>query len=253
MWSYPKVLAHRGGGSLAPENTLAALRCGLAHGFRAVEFDVMLSEDEVPILMHDPDFGRTVAGQGQVAQTPAAQLLAMDAGAWFGVGFAGETVPSLAQVLAFCSEHKIWMNVEIKPAPGFEARTGHWVAQQCAAWFAGRPKSEWPLLSSFSEAALVAARTAAPDMPRALLIDNVEKLEGPDWLSRVRQLDAVALHTNQKYTTPALVQAVHSAGLGMFCYTVNTPERARQLLEWGVDAFCTDRIDLIAADYPGPC
>ena len=59
MWPYPQFLAHRGGGKLAPENTLAALRCGLAHGFHAVEFDVMLSRDGVPVVMRDPYLGRT--------------------------------------------------------------------------------------------------------------------------------------------------------------------------------------------------
>ena len=51
---YPRRVAHRGGGTLAPENTLAGLRCGLEHGFRGVKFDAMLAKDGVPILMHDP-------------------------------------------------------------------------------------------------------------------------------------------------------------------------------------------------------
>ena len=68
MWPFPRVIAHRGGGTLAPENTLAGLRCGLAHGYRAVEFDVMLAADGVPVLMHDPAFGRTVPGIGNVAR-----------------------------------------------------------------------------------------------------------------------------------------------------------------------------------------
>jgi len=52
-WPYPRVLAHRGGGKMAPENTLAAMQCGVDYGYRAVEFDVMLSKDGVPVLMHD--------------------------------------------------------------------------------------------------------------------------------------------------------------------------------------------------------
>ena len=254
MWPYPKILAHRGGGTLAPENTLAALRCGLAHGFHAVEFDVMLSRDEVPVLMHDPDFGRTVAGRGNVAETDVADLLKMDAGDWFrtsdGKSFCGEKVPTLAQVLEFCHEHRIWMNIEIKPAPGFEARTGHIVAQQTFAWFKDRPLSEWPLLSSFSVPALAAAQAQAPTLARGLLMDRVSA----DWLAQVRDLQAVALHTNQKYltqeVTQTLAQAVWEAGLGLFCYTVNQPERASQLLAWGVDGFCTDRIDLISPAFP---
>src|SRR3981081_2367396 len=74
MWPYQKVLAHRGGGKLAPENTIAGLQCGLAHGFRAVEFDVMLTRDGVPVVMHDPYLGRTVAGAGNVFDYDAAEL-----------------------------------------------------------------------------------------------------------------------------------------------------------------------------------
>ncbi len=246
MWPYPKILAHRGGGTLAPENTLAALRCGLAHGFHAVEFDVMLSRDEVPILMHDPDFGRIIAGSGQVAHTDAADLMQMDAGRWFGPAFAGETVPSLAQVLNFCQQNAIWMNIEIKPAWGFERRTGERVAEQTLAWFRDLPREQWPLLSSFSFEALQAAQLAAPALPRALLLDQIH----PDWLERVRTLQAVALHTNQKHLTLKQAQDVKQAGLGLFCYTVNERARADQLLAMGVDAFCTDRIDLIGPAYP---
>ncbi len=250
MWPWPRILAHRGGGVLAPENTLAALRCGLAYGFHAVEFDVMLSRDEVPILMHDPVFGRTVAGSDQVAQTNAQDLLQMDAGAWFrGANselFIGEKVPSFAQVLAFCQAHGIWMNIEIKPTPGCAIRTGEVVAQHAWEWFRNRPSEEWPLLSSFSVAALTAAQQVAPMLPRGLLMDQIDSPDGlKQAQAQAQALQAVALHTNQKYMTANLAQAVKQAGLGLFCYTVNQPERAQQLFDWGVDGFCTDRIDLI--------
>ena len=59
----------------------------------------------------------------------------------------------------------------------------------------------------------------------------------------------MAIHTNHKYLTPEQAKAVKAAGLGLFCYTVNTPERAREILSLGVDGFCTDRIDLIGPDF----
>jgi len=59
----------------------------------------------------------------------------------------------------------------------------------------------------------------------------------------------VALHTNQRHLTASLAAAVKDAGIWLFCYTVNEPGRARELLGWGVDAFCTDRIDLIGPDF----
>src|SRR3546814_5082375 len=103
MWPYPKMIAHRGGGNQAPENTLAAMRCGLEHGFAGVEFDVMLAQDGVPIVMHDPQLGRTVAGSGSVADYPSAELMRMDAGAWFDARYAGEKVPSLEQEIGRAS------------------------------------------------------------------------------------------------------------------------------------------------------
>lgn len=245
MWNYPRVLAHRGGGKLAPENTMAGLRCGLAHGYRAVEFDVMLSQDGVGVIMHDPEFGRTVAGQGAVARTAAADLVRMDAGSWFGAAYAGEPVPLFTEFAAYCREQRIWMNIEIKPAPGFDEATGRWVARQTRALFgaelAAGELAAVPLLSSFSMAALAAARDVAPDLPRACLFDTLP----PDWREQARALQAVAIHTNHRHLTPALARKVKEAGYGLFCYTVNEPERAREILGWGVDAFCTDRIDLI--------
>ncbi|HTD02630.1 glycerophosphodiester phosphodiesterase [Undibacterium sp.] len=251
MWPYPKVVAHRGAGILAPENTLAAMQCGLDHGFHAVEFDVMLSKDGIPVLMHDPEFGRTVQGRGSVAQTLAADLLRMDAGKWFSPAYAGETVPTYEMVALFCQQYGIWMNVEIKPAPGFEAETGQAVAKLTRQLFnAALPPNPslmqaLPLFSSFSFDALVSAKAEAPDIPRGFLADTIP----PDWQQRLQQLEAVALHTNHKKLTPALAEAVKQAGYGLFCYTVNQPQRAAEIMGWGVDAFCTDRIDLIDARF----
>jgi glycerophosphoryl diester phosphodiesterase len=244
-WPWPRVLAHRGAGTLAPENTLAALRIGLAHGFRAVEFDAMVPRDDEPVLMHDAVLGRTVAGRGGVAALSAAQLAALDAGAWHSAAFAGERVPLLTAALQFCRDHALWPDVEIKPAPGHEARTGTLVARCVAAAFAGAAVTQQPLLSSFAEAALAAARAAAPQLPRAVLIDRVPD----DWAARLQRHDALSLNCNHRHLTRETARAVKGAGYWLFCYTVNEPTRARQLLDWGVDAFCTDRIDVIGAGF----
>jgi glycerophosphoryl diester phosphodiesterase len=250
MWIYPDIVAHRGGGKLAPENTLAGLRCALEHGFAAVEFDVMLARDGVPVVMHDPYLGRTVAGSGNVFDFDAMELVAMDAGVWFGTRFRGEPVPLLSQFIEFCQQHRIWMNIEIKPAPGFEAETGRVVAELTGAMFAadlGRAApSKLPLLSSFSELALDAAMRAVPALARALLFDVVP----PDFAERAHALGAVAIHANQKKLSARGARAIKDAGFGLFCYTVNDLPRARELSQWGVDGFCTDRLDIFKPSRP---
>lgn len=250
MWRYPAtVLAHRGGGTLAPENTMAGLREGMARGFRAIEYDVMLARNGVPVVMHDPHLGRTVAGSGHVFDYDALELAAMDAGGWFGKQFEGEPVPLFLEFARFCKAHGVWMNIEIKPAPGFDVPTGSVVAKIAGAMFADEVAAgqadKVPLLSSFSHDALVAAREMAPSLPRACLMDELP----PDWEARARSVDAVAIHVNERQLTKVQATAVKAAGFGLFCYTVNRPQRARELLDWGVDAFCTDRIDLFGPDF----
>jgi glycerophosphoryl diester phosphodiesterase len=248
-WPYPRVLAHRGGGVLAPENTLAGLREGMRRGFRAIEFDIMLARDGVPVVMHDPYLGRTVLGTGNVFDYDAAELAAMDAGGWFAREHEGEPVPLFVEFAQFCKAQGIWMNMEIKPAPEYDIETGGTVARIAAALFADEIArgdfSSVPLLSSFSHLALEAAREVAPQVPRACLMSELP----PDWERRAQSVEAVAIHTSHKHLTPELAREVRAAGYGLFCYTVNDPARARELLGWGVEAFCTDRIDLFKPDF----
>ena len=242
-WHYPRLIAHRGGGVLAPENTAAGMRAARDHGFRGVEFDVMLAADAVPVLMHDPEFGRTIRGRGEVARHTAAEMAAMDAGAWLGPAHAGEPVPRLEAVYQWLERAGIWMNIELKPAPGHEVATGRVVAETVTRLRLSAPASVPPLLSSFSRPALEAARVAAPELARAMLWRSPPS----DWLAQLEDLDCVAVHCNHRGMTAALAERIKRQGFGLMCYTVNHPARAQLLFNWGVDAICTDRLDLFAA------
>jgi glycerophosphoryl diester phosphodiesterase len=250
-WPFPRVVAHRGGGTEAPENTIAAIEAGRLRGYAGVEFDVMLAADQVPVLLHDDTLERTTSGRGPAALLTAAELGTLDAGAWHSSRFVGERVPSFDAAVRHCRRHSIWINVEIKPAPGADVRTGSRVAQATEALYrdAVRPGGDAarrvcpavPLLSSFSPQSLAAARTAAPDLPRGLLLERWT----PAWRDMVAQLDCVSLHIDHKELDRERAAAIRGAGIWLFCYTVNTVERALELFDWGVDSFCTDRIDLI--------
>ena len=241
-WPYSRVVGHRGGGALAPENTLAGLRKAAAMGFSGVEFDVMLSADKVPVLIHDETLDRTTNGRGAVAATPYARLAGLDAGAWFGREYLGERVPSFEQAGKLCVELGLWANVEIKPAPGFERETGAIAASLARELWRGATRE--PLLSSFHPAALEAARAAAPELQRGFLTDRIE----PGWDETARALKCVSLHCNGEHLSETQANEIRGAGYWLLCYTVNDPDTARRLFSWGVDAIFTDRLDLVGPD-----
>lgn len=235
-WRYPRLIAHRCGGALAPENTLAGLRIAARLGVKAVEFDAMLSGDGVPVLIHDETLARTTGGNGRVAETALAELQRLDAGRHHHPAFAGEAVPTLVAALALCDELKLAVNLEIKPAAGQEAVTGGTVAALAATCI---PRAGL-MLSSFSTAALDAAREMAPELPRALLVEAIPA----DWAEQLRQHGCTALHTAAGQLDPARAGMVLAAGFPLACYTVNDPQEARRLYALGVAAIFSDRPDL---------
>ena len=239
-WPYPLWIAHRGAGKLAPENTLAAFRVGASHGYRAFECDVKLSADGVPFLLHDAALQRTTSGVGAAGERSWSELSRLDAGGWHSRGFAGEPMPSLEAVAAYCIRNTMALNIEIKPSPGDEARTGRAVAFEAARLWESQAVP--PLLSSFQPEALQAARDAVPRLPRALLLDA---LHG-GWFERVQALACVAVVTHHSLMDAALIDRLHAARLRALVYTVNEAADANRLLGLGIDGLITDAVDRFA-------
>jgi len=237
-WPYPRWVAHRGAGKLAPENTLAAFRTGAAHGYRMFECDVKLSSDGVPFLLHDSLLERTTSGQGTAGAQSWQALSQLDAGSWHSRAFAGEPLPTLEAVARFCQHNGYLLNIEIKPTPGTERQTGEVVAATAARLWQGQAVP--PLLTSFQPEALQGALTAAPQLPRGLLLDTL----WTGWLETARTLGCVAVVCNQALWDTASLTQAKSAGLRCLSYTVNDEWAAQRLLDLGVDGIITDRVDL---------
>ena len=231
---YPRIIAHRCGGALAPENTLAGLRLAARLGCRGVEFDTMLTADGVPVLIHDETLERTTSGRGSVADMSSTQPARLDAGGRKNAAFAAEPLPTLDETLRLCAALGLWANVEIKPSAGQEAETGRVVAHRAAA-ATGRL-----VLSSFSATALGAAAAAAAHLPRALLVEAIPA----DWRQRMAASGALALHSSACALTAAAAAAVREGGIPLACYTVNRRDDAERLFAMGVGALFTDRPDL---------
>jgi len=238
-WPYPRYVAHRGAGKLAPENTLAAMREGYAHGYRMVEFDVKLSADGVPFLLHDDTLDRTTDGAGPAGALPWSALATLDAGSWHSATYAGEPLPTLSAIAHWALANGVACNIEIKPMPGSERGTGDAVARAADALWRGARVP--PLLSSFAEDALAAACAAAPQLPRALLVDAIP----PDWQVRLERLQCEALNVDWHVLDAELVATGHRAGYRILTYTANDPQRVAQLVAWSLDAIITDAIDVV--------
>jgi len=243
-WPYPRLFAHRGGGSLAPENTLAAVKVGQSLGYRAHEFDVKLTKDNVAMLLHDATLERTTTGKGRAADFSWKELAELDAGGWHSPAFKGERLATFEAVARQLISNGDMANVEIKPTPGVERETGLAVAREAAKLWAGAKVA--PLLSSFAFESLVAAQEVAPGLPRGWLVDTFTEA---DW-ARLEQLKAASLHTNHKKFDVANVARLHDRGYRVMLYTVNDVATAERFFAAGVDGLFTDNLKVFAQRFP---
>src|SRR4051812_3297446 len=231
-WPYPRWIAHRGAGKLAPENTLAAFRLGASHGYRMFECDAKLSADGVPFLMHDATLARTTNAReifGPAASPTGgdhdwSELARLDAGGWHSRSYAGEPLPTLENVSRFCMANGHCLNIEIKPTPGAERRTGEVVARHADRLWNNAPLA--PLLTSFQAEALQGALDTAPNLPRGLLLDSL----GKGWLETALSLECAAIVCNYTLWDASTVSQARSAGLRCLSYTVNDEAAARRLI-----------------------
>ena len=236
MTAFPQVIGHRGAAAAAPENTLAGLRKAKKLGASWVEFDVKLTRDGVPILMHDRRLERTTNGRGPVALTTLAELEKLDAGGWFGPEFRGERVPTFEAALALCAELGLGINVEIKPCPGRESETARATVETLRrCWPDPLPA---PLISSARPACLGVARDLAPELPRGYLAVALPRR----WRDALETYRCSTLNLSARRLGPFQRAALVAAGVPLLLYTVNNPRRARRLLEAGVAAIFTDRV-----------
>ena len=224
----PQVIGHRGAAASAPENTLAGFRKAKALGCLWVEFDVRLAADGGLAVIHDPTLERTTGVEGRVIDRGLDELARLDAGD-------GEGVPSLVRVLDLLAELGLGANVEVKAES--EAAAGVTGALAAVVCEQARHRHDIELLlSSFSPAALAAARGAAPDLPRGLLRASA----GRDWREATAALGCISLHIATSRADRVLADAVHGSGLRLLAYTVNDPAHARALFAQGVDGLFSD-------------
>lgn len=237
-WPYPLWVAHRGGGKLAPENTLIAFGVGHNHGFSMAEFDVKLSADGHPFLLHDDDLLRTTTLSGIASHRKLSELENIDASHGYSA-FAGEKIPSLATIAKFCLANDIAVNIEVKPSKGQDIATAKVVGEVA--------KTLWkdtklpPLFSSFSMASLAELQKQYPESKRGLLIGSWDAGDEAI-LKQLQTLGCVSLHAPDNGVTQERIRFFHEHGYAVLVWTVDDMQRADQLITWGVDGVITDNM-----------
>ena len=227
--SRPLVFAHRGGGALAPENTIAAFANAVALGADGIELDVHLSRDGVVVVHHDETVDRTTPGHGAVAGLTASELARLD-------------VPALADVLAKFRDTRVIVELkvnsrELASAAVDVVRQADAVTRVC--------------VGSFGQRVLNAVRALEPAIATSAARDEVRWALYRSWLRRpsfgapYAGFQVPESSGNTLIVSRRFVEVAHRAGLGVQVWTVDRVDDARRLIGYGVDALITDRPDLI--------
>jgi glycerophosphoryl diester phosphodiesterase len=227
----PAIVAHRGASSTHPENTLESFASAIEAGADAVELDVRMTVDGVPIVMHDADVSRTTDGGGLVRDLRVAEI-----GRLRIRGAGNEGVPSLKEVLELCSG-RIGVDVEIKNVPGepdFDSSHARAAEATCAVLSASKFTGQ-VLIASFDSAAIARSREFAPEVPTGLLtIAPLEEASLPAHVGPHEWLLPLAARVFA--AGESIVSSAKSSGILVGAWTVDEPAAAVRLMRWGVDA-----------------
>lgn len=217
----PIVIAHRGDSAHRPENTLASFASALELGAELVEFDVQLTRDGHVIVIHDPTLDRTTSGKGDVRTLTLSEVRRFSAGypSRFGEAYAGERVPTLAEVLGLLRGRARAM-IEIKKdsvtegeGDGVEARTIVEVRK------AGLVRDVAFL--SFDRRALLRCRELAPEISRGHLFYRAEEAEV---IAGAREAGCEVVMPEKGMLSEELRDRVREAGLRLATWIVDEPE-----------------------------
>src|SRR5215216_674282 len=235
------IIGHRGASAVAPENTMAAFREALAVGADGIEFDVRLTRDGVPVVIHDSTLRRTGAVPQRVADLNWTEISKVDVGSWFNGSFANETVPSLTELFTLFQSNNSTLYLEMKCDSPSEQQP---LAEACVRAIAEHSLKERVIVECFQLPALRILREIDPDIKTVALFEpsftNPSVLSDQRIINQATDINASALALHHRLARESLVQKAKAAGLHVAVWTVDDPawiERARVI---GIEALITN-------------
>lgn len=236
------VVAHRGFSGKAPENTLAAFRMALEVGVDMLELDVRLSKDNAVVVIHDQWVDRTTNGRGHVQDMTLEELKSLDAGSWFGKKFAGESIPTLQEVLSILDD-RTYVNIEVKSDTPSSER-GLQLETRCLEIIARNLMEKRVLFSSFDHHIIKQMKQLSPATPFGVIYNVLKDLgKTPAWLARRAAAEVFICGKNQ--ITKRMVRNAHDRNVKVGVYTVNTAREVERMLRYRVDAIISNFPDVV--------
>jgi glycerophosphoryl diester phosphodiesterase len=230
------IIGHRGCRAKYPENTLASFSAAMAAGADMIELDVTLSRDRKVVVIHDDTLNRTTSGSGPVHQATLQDLKRLDAGSWFDSRFAGESLPTLEDVLLLAGG-KILINIEIKSSAWESGFPEDAIERQVVELIIRHDLLHSTLVSSFHEGFLenIGKLPVHPEI--AFITDRQARQNTLDVCER---LGVFSWHPHYKSLEQRYVEKAHARGILIFPYTVNSGKEMLMLVNMGVDGVITD-------------
>lgn len=220
-----QLIAHRGWSGMAPENTLSAIKLALEEPrIAGIEIDVHLTRDGVPVVIHDHTLNRTTNGGGEVRDITAEEIGKLDAGSWFDPAFAGETVPTLEEVLQLVAGKKPLL-IELKQAAGMYSGLEEKVVGLIRKYDAVNDCQ----LISFDHHALLTCKELAPEITRIAVFAGAPlcMIEG------VNRIEAKAVSLSHQYIQEEMVESLKQNGTGLIVWTVDDLKSAERV--WSIE------------------
>lgn len=234
-----EIVAHRGASQDAPENTVAAIELAWKQGADASEFDVYLTKDGKIAAIHDADTKRTAGDSLRVAESTLADLQKLDVGKWKGAAFAGERIPSLAEMLATVPEGKR-VFIEVKCGPEI-------VPELVRVLKVAGLKPEQTAVIAFDAEVIAATKKARPDL-KAYWLASLTPKKGQKpptaagLIARAKEVNADGLDLEAaERLDEAFAREIRDAGMKLYVWTVNDVAVAKRMIRCGVDGITTDR------------
>lgn len=229
-----EVQAHRGASAVAPENTIAAFRAAAEQGARWVELDVALLADDTLVVIHDDSVDRTTSGKGSLGALTQADIAKLDAGTWFDARYAGEHLPTLAEVIKALGELGLSANVEIKQHKHHKSLDQ--LVRAVQADINRRAPSTQIMISSFDPDALRAMRALEPELEMAMLWGRPPE----DWAEKLKAIPATTIHMHYKALSIGMLEETSKTGIKVRAWTCNNPVELVSFWGAGLTGVITD-------------